>query len=74
MGEYTVTLDGNTTTYPGYVNGTDEDFQAMLFNATDLPAGPHHLRITNASNDPKRPVFDIDYVRISGFWDTRGVY
>ncbi|RPD71219.1 hypothetical protein L226DRAFT_574212 [Lentinus tigrinus ALCF2SS1-7] len=62
LGDYAVTLDGNTTFHQGYVDGAYEDFQAVLFNATDLPAGPHHLRITNASNDPKRPVFDLDYI------------
>ncbi|KAI0704430.1 hypothetical protein C8T65DRAFT_578301 [Cerioporus squamosus] len=62
LGGYTVTLDTNVTFHQGYVDGTDEDFNAVLFSATDLPAGPHHLRITNASNDAKRPVFDLDHL------------
>ncbi len=62
LGGYTVTLDSDVTLHQGYVDGTDEDFDAVLFNATGLPAGPHQLRITNASNDVKRPVFDIDHV------------
>ncbi|RDX50704.1 hypothetical protein OH76DRAFT_1348340 [Lentinus brumalis] len=62
LGGYTVTLDSDVTLHQGYVDGTDEDFDAVLFNATGLPAGPHQLRITNASNDVKRPVFDIDHL------------
>ena len=62
LGDYQVILDGNTSSFSGYADGTDEVFEYVLFNATDLPEGEHHIRITNASNDAKRPALDIEYV------------
>ncbi|KAH9850413.1 hypothetical protein C2E23DRAFT_735030 [Lenzites betulinus] len=69
LGPYTVTLDGDTTTYDGYTGGPDQ-YEYQLYGISDLPVGKHHISIANTGTDPARPVLDLDYLVFEGKTDS----
>ena len=61
---YQVILDDQPPQlYEGYGSG-DEIFDQVLYQATDLVVGPHHIRITNAGHDVEHPILDFEYVSV----------
>ncbi|EIN08202.1 hypothetical protein PUNSTDRAFT_52662 [Punctularia strigosozonata HHB-11173 SS5] len=58
--EYTVTVDGSAAIANGF-NATD-DFQTLLWSATDLENEQHQVVLTDTSTRSDRPYVDIDFV------------
>ncbi|KAI0091115.1 hypothetical protein BDY19DRAFT_991693 [Irpex rosettiformis] len=61
---YVVTLDGDRTVRNGHANGTDE-FQQLMFSATNLGANQHDLVLTNNYTTVNASWVDVDYIVVT---------
>ncbi|KAJ3552559.1 hypothetical protein NM688_g4091 [Phlebia brevispora] len=63
LGSYEVVLDGNRRyDFEGFHDGDTENFNAVLFNATDLDVDYHQLELINTSADSQNSVLDISHI------------
>ncbi|EMD35708.1 hypothetical protein CERSUDRAFT_84818 [Gelatoporia subvermispora B] len=61
LGPYDVVLDGEVTSFPGFISGP-EQVPAILFSRSGLQPHVHQIQIINTSQDPTRPVLDFDHL------------
>ncbi|TYJ57093.1 hypothetical protein B9479_002194 [Cryptococcus floricola] len=66
-GQYSVALDGITSSDIYDFNGTYFDLQTgvSLFHASGLEEGRHTVKLTNLGGGPKGSYFDIDYIVVN---------
>ncbi|KAI0091119.1 hypothetical protein BDY19DRAFT_933898 [Irpex rosettiformis] len=62
---YWVTLDGNVTVGNGNPNSTMNLFQHLMYSATNLPDGEHHLVLQNKYSTAGASWVDVDYMLVT---------
>ena len=58
-------MDGVSHDFDGFLEGDQEDYNAVLFNATDLSVNFHQVELINMGDDAHRGVLDLSHVRLS---------